>query len=54
MTEVFRVVGGGVTYGPYLTLGAARGVATSKRNDWHREHVEFWVERAEVTWESVE
>lgn len=55
MTEVFRVVGNGVTFGPYLTLGAARGVATNKQNyGYYRKPTEpFRVERSAVEWSEV-
>lgn len=49
----FRVVSdGGTVYGPYPTLGTARGVRTQMTNDWGNRT--FRIEKGIVTWESVE
>lgn len=42
------------SFGPYMTLASARGVATSERNSWRSYDVTTRIEKALLSWEVVE
>ena len=41
-------------YGPYSTLGAAKGKKTVEGESWYGESYKVWIEKTPDGWEKVE